>query len=201
MAEHETTAAEVLIAYAGRAGSTAEIAAAVASELATHGLSAEVMPCRDVTSLTPYGAVVLGSALYLRRWEPEAIDFLNRFGAALAERPTWTFQSGPCGTGADAEQVDPPRRVNRLVRRWGLRAPVTFGGRLDAQHVTGVIGRWAATSPSLAGDFRDWARIRAWAAQLAVELGSPASRGGFTTDRQVIVAAGERHLRPHDSRS
>ena len=46
---------------------------------------------------------------------------------------------------------------------------MTFGGRLIRSEATGPISRWMATG-SLAGDFRDWARIRAWAGERADDL-------------------------------
>jgi menaquinone-dependent protoporphyrinogen oxidase len=47
---------------------------------------------------------------------------------------------------------------------------MTFGGRLDPEHATGPISRWMAAEGPLAGDFRDWTRIRAWAAAIAQTL-------------------------------
>jgi menaquinone-dependent protoporphyrinogen oxidase len=51
-----------------------------------------------------------------------------------------------------------------------LRAPVTFGGRLDTEHATGPLSRWMGAEGPLSGDFRDWDRIRAWASDIAQQL-------------------------------
>ena len=56
-----------------------------------------------------------------------------------------------------------------MIQSHGLQPPVTFGGRLIRSEATGPISRWMATG-SLAGDFRDWARIRAWAGERADDL-------------------------------
>ena len=50
-----------------------------------------------------------------------------------------------------------------MIGPLGLSAPVTFGGRLDVEHATGPVSRWMGAEGPLAGDFRDWDRIRAWA--------------------------------------
>ena len=53
----------VLVAFATKHGSTGEIAAAIGSTLRNAGLEADVRSARDVATIAPYEAVVLGSAL------------------------------------------------------------------------------------------------------------------------------------------
>ena len=152
----------VLVAYASRMGSTAEIAEAVGATLREAGLTVTVCRCDEVGTLDGYDAVLLGSAMYVRHWEREAVEFLERFGAQLTSRPTWLFQSGPCGEDAATQEVSTPRKVHRLVQRFDLRPPVTFGGRLDPAAAKDRLSRWVATG-SMEGDFRDWDAIRVWA--------------------------------------
>ncbi|HEX3608394.1 MAG TPA: flavodoxin domain-containing protein [Solirubrobacterales bacterium] len=59
---------KVLVAHASRRGSTAEIAEAVAGTLRRGGVAADCEAAHDVKSLEPYGAVVLGSAVYMKHW-------------------------------------------------------------------------------------------------------------------------------------
>lgn len=157
---------EVLVAYASRSGATAEIAETVGQTLRDAGLSVTVRRCSEVESVDLYDAVVVGSALYVGRWEHDAVAFLRRYGEHLARRQTWLFQSGPCGEDAATEVVETPHRVERLVARFGLDDPVTFGGRLDPEHARDRLSRWMATG-ALAGDFRDWDVIRTWAEDVA----------------------------------
>src|SRR4051812_49787553 len=107
----------VLIAYASKHGSTEGIARAVAQALESGGLNATCMQAGDVKSLEPYDAVVLGSAVYIKRWRPEARRFLRRFGAELAERPFWVFSSGPAGDPAKdtAAWWEPGRTIAKAV--------------------------------------------------------------------------------------
>jgi menaquinone-dependent protoporphyrinogen oxidase len=83
--------------------------------------------------------------------------------------PTWLFQSGPCGDGAQTQQVVSPMKVRRCADRIGAAHPITFGGRLDPACATGFISRRMATG-ALAGDFRDFDLIRTWAKQIAASL-------------------------------
>ena len=66
--------------------------------------------------------------------------------------------------------------MQRVIGPLGLPAPVTFGGRLDLEHATGPVSRWMGAEGPLAGDFRDWDRIRAWATDIAGQL-DPATAG------------------------
>lgn len=160
---------EVLVAYATRMGSTAEIARAIGDELSHHGLHVTVSTCAEAGSVEPYDAVIVGSGLYIGRWDAAATGYLDAQSDGLAVRPTWLFQSGPCGEGAHEAKTATPHKVLRLTRRLGIEAPVTFGGRLQTSTSIGPVSRWLATG-ALAGDFRDWDVIRAWAADKADQL-------------------------------
>ena len=155
--------------YATRMGSTAEIALVIGEVLTRAGMVVTVCPCHEARDAADYDAVIIGSAVYLRRWDDDAVDYLKRPSTSLAQRPTWLFQSGPCGEGAQNESIETPRKVAKVIQSHGLQPPVTFGGRLIRSEATGPISRWMATG-SLAGDFRDWARIRAWAGERADDL-------------------------------
>jgi menaquinone-dependent protoporphyrinogen oxidase len=160
---------KILVAYASRMGSTAEIAGRIADQLRAAGHVAETSPCTEAPGADRYDAVILGSALYVGRWDATATRYLKAQAVALAQRPTWLFQSGPCGPGAAVVRVATPRAVRRLAARIGLAAPATFGGRLDRSLATTRICRWMATG-AYAGDFRDWDTIQTWTAMVLAEL-------------------------------
>lgn len=151
----------VLVAHAGKNGGTRGIAEVVAGELRECGLSVDLRPAGEVCEVTPYRAVVVGSALYYWRWRPEAVRLLEEHIEALRERPVWLFHSGPCGPGAQPARVSLPARVALLAAAIDAERTATFGGRLDPATTRGL-GRLLAVGRR-AGDFRDWDRIRAWA--------------------------------------
>ena len=168
------TSTTVLVAYASKMGGTQEIATEIGTVLATAGLDAKVRDAAEVSTLDGYDAVVLGSAIYTSRWRPDAVAILQ----LLAERadqlrpvPSWLFQSGPCGDHADAS-VPTPKKVAKYVRRIGTAPPVTFGGRLDPATATSFIARKMAEGP-LAGDYRDFDRVRKFAKSIAQRLTAP----------------------------
>ena len=160
----------VLVTYASRMGSTKEIAEEIGAELRTRGLDVDVLSCSSDPKPDRYDAVIIGSALYIRHWDKAASSYLKQYAPILAKRPTWLFQSGPCGEGAETEQLDPPRAVAKQMRKHGLPRPRTFGGRLDVEHAVGPVSRWMGEGGPMSGDFRDWKLIRGWAQDIAREL-------------------------------
>ncbi|HET7582738.1 MAG TPA: flavodoxin domain-containing protein, partial [Candidatus Limnocylindria bacterium] len=81
----------ILVAYASKHGSTAEIAEAIGEVLRSRGDEVQVRPAAEVRELTGVEGVVLGSAVYMGRWMREGIDFLKRHQATLRDVPTWLF--------------------------------------------------------------------------------------------------------------
>ncbi len=116
---------KVLVAYATKMGATAEIAAAIGTELRKAGHDVDVRNVTEVGSIMEYDAVVLGSAIYTRRWRPEAVRFLRRHVGGLRDRQVWLFHSGPVGPDKDQVQSMPPK-VARLADKIGATRAATW---------------------------------------------------------------------------
>jgi menaquinone-dependent protoporphyrinogen oxidase len=163
---------KVLVAYASKRGSTAEIAAAVAQTLNEAGFEVECLESGDVADVSPYDAVVLGSAVYMKRWRGDAKHFLRKHSKKLAERPLWVFSSGPVGDPDQPQKpewLEPPKIV-KAVEGLGARDHVVFGGRLPTEPHGPIEKAMVAGIPVEFHDRRDWDQIRAWAAEIASGL-------------------------------
>jgi menaquinone-dependent protoporphyrinogen oxidase len=159
---------KVLVAYASKMGTTAGIAEAIGAVLRERGHSTDVRDVNGVGSITQYDAVVLGSAIYFRRWRPEAVRFLRRYADELGDRHVWLFHSGP--VGPDREQTqEMPAKVHRLARRIGAAPATTFAGAILPATAKGFLARRLAAG-NLAGDSRDWPLITTWAEEIAATL-------------------------------
>lgn len=170
----------VLVAYATRLGSTKAIAERIAGRLEAHRLAVVVRPVEAVDTLTPYDAVVIGSAVYGGQWLIEATDFVSDLEAALSARPTWLFSSGPVGRmAASAEPVRPAEvlEISAEVRAKGHR---TFAGALDRRTVDGsdlgFADRFLAKHFVAESDYRDWDEIDTWADGIAGDLSATPAR-------------------------
>ena len=123
----------ILVAYATRAGSTKEVAEAVASTLGESGLAVDIQLLRDVKSLEGYQAVVMGAPLYMFRWHKDALHFLKRHRQALADRPTAVFALGPFND-VEKEWTDVRAQLDKALAKFPWFAPVAvqvFGGKFD----------------------------------------------------------------------
>src|SRR5215211_4480563 len=161
----------VLVAYASKRGSTAEIAETVAATLRREGLGVCLERAEDVASLDRYDAVVLGSAVYMKRWRGDADHFLKKHRKALRQMPLWVFSSGPVGDPANdnPDWLEPPKIVEK-IEELGSREHVVFGGCLPAEPQGFVEKAMVVGTPKELRDRRDWAEIRGWAKQIAAAL-------------------------------
>jgi menaquinone-dependent protoporphyrinogen oxidase len=180
----------VLVAYATRHGSTAGIAERIAADLRGAGVAAEARSVDDVRDVATYEAFVVGGAAYMFHWLREATGFVKRHRTVLAARPTWLFSSGPVGTdlvdkdGRDIFEVTRPKEFPELVTMIRPRGERVFLGAWDrSAPPVGMAERFMRLMPAMKdsmpeGDFRDWAAIDAWAAEIAGDLSAIRVQGG-----------------------
>jgi menaquinone-dependent protoporphyrinogen oxidase len=164
--------AHVLVAYASKRGSTAEIADAIGDVLRQSELEVDCKPAGEVRSLDSYDGVVLGSAVYMKRWRGDAKHFLRKHGEALSRLPFWVFSSGPVGDPSktpDPSWLEPPRIIDR-AQQLGVRDHVVFGGRVPAEPHGPIERSMVKNTPEQYRDRRDWDEIRAWGSRIASEL-------------------------------
>ena len=95
----------ILVAYATMAGSSAEVAAAVAEELERAGLEADVRPIAQVASLDGYGGLVVGGPMIMG-WHREARRFLRAQRRALLHVPLAVFVTAISLTQPEERVVD-----------------------------------------------------------------------------------------------
>lgn len=81
---------KILVTYATMAGSTAEVAEAVAEELIAAGNEVVVLPLSQVTSLEGYDGVVVGGPMIMG-WHRAARRFLKRHRQAFQQIPLAVF--------------------------------------------------------------------------------------------------------------
>ena len=157
----------VLVAYATKRGSTREVAEAIGAKLREYGLDVDVRTAEEPGTLAPYCAVVLGGALYMGRLHRDARRFLTSHRDALLQLPVAVFAMGPLTT-SDDDVAGARKQLDAALGAVGELRPVStaiFGGVVDPAKLRFPFNHMPA------GDARDWAAIRAWAANLA--LGAP----------------------------
>ncbi len=161
----------ILVAYATRKGSTAEIAEAVGRELRSAGYDVVVKEFKRVTSPEDYDAIVIGAPMYLGK----AIDvgaFVASHREKLASRPVAAFVVGLAPVSKNPEMVGESLKALReaLAPIQPVEATM-FAGNLDPSKInvlTRHLTEFFAKTP--AGDYRDWNAIATWARGLQGKL-------------------------------
>jgi menaquinone-dependent protoporphyrinogen oxidase len=147
----------------------------VGDGLREEGYTVDVVPAGQVKSVDQYEAVAVGGALYAFRWHRDARRLVKRHTAALRQRPTYLFSSGPLDDSARDHEIPPVKGVHALMDRVGARAHATFGGRLAAD-AKGFPA--SAMAKKNAGDWRDRDEVRDWTRRVAAELRASAVPAG-----------------------
>jgi menaquinone-dependent protoporphyrinogen oxidase len=163
-------AVKTLVTYGSERGGTKDISSWVADALREDGLDVDLIAARDVRDLRPYEAVVVGGALYMFHWHADARSFVLRHAQDLRAREVYFFSSGPLDDAASQGEMAPVPQVADLMGHVGARAHATFGGRL-ASDAHGFPA--SAMAKTKSGDWRDRARVDAWAHALAATLRGP----------------------------
>jgi menaquinone-dependent protoporphyrinogen oxidase len=155
---------KILVAYATRAGSTFEVAEQVAEVLRATGASVDVKPVPAVHELKGYDAVVIGSAIRMSKWLPEAVAFVQAQREPLSHIPTAYFLVSGLLRDDTPEMrskvlafLDPVRQILEPTSI-GL-----FAGKMDYSKMDGLDRSIAEGVSSSEGDWRNWEAIRSWA--------------------------------------
>lgn len=80
----------ILVTYASKSGSTAEVAEAVAKTVREGSADVTVQPVGAVTALDDYDAVIVGTPMIFG-WHRDAATFVQRFHTALSSKPVAYF--------------------------------------------------------------------------------------------------------------
>lgn len=166
-------AKRVLVVYASKYGSTAEIAEKIGQALREAGLQADVAPAEKAADVASYDAVVLGSAVYAGSWRKEAVEFLETNEKKMAERPTWLFSSGPTGEGDPVQMMKGwrfPEAQKPIAERIRPNDIAFFHGDIDMKKLNFAEKLLVKGIKAPVGDFRDWAAVTAWAKGIADAL-------------------------------
>ena len=161
----------ILVTYSSRTGSTAGVALAIGKTLSDLGMQVDVRRMQEVTFLTPYQAVIAGSAIRNKIWLPEAIQFMTANQGELTGKPFAAFLVCMTLTMKDDYQ-DEVHTWLQPVRL--LVKPLSegfFPGALDIPRIESFADRLkfrisVAMGVWTEGDHRDWDAIKKWTERL-----------------------------------
>jgi menaquinone-dependent protoporphyrinogen oxidase len=166
----------ILVAYATMAGSTADVAQAVAEELTRSGVQVDLLPLSQAKDLEVYDGVVVGAPMIMG-WHRHALRFLRRNRAALRRMPLAVFVICLSLTQTDQTSVG---GVPVVVDEDLPKAPQTQG-RLRYRERYARLGNYLrpilkASGPAkplsigVFGGRMDYGRLKWWAVLFAMQI-------------------------------
>lgn len=162
---------KILIAYASKYGSTAEVAQEIGEVLSQAGADVNIVPMHKVKDIRQYGYVVLGTSIRMGKPLKDAISFVNKYRAKLSRMPVALFS-----VGLQMKEDTPKNRekakgfLTPLLDIIG--EPVSLGlfsGRIDHKKFGFVLRMFAKrekTGILGEGDWLNRETIRKWAESL-----------------------------------
>ncbi len=165
--EKENAMKKILVSYSTRAGSTAEIAAAIGQTLSQRGYSVDVLPVKKQPNPSDYQAVILGSPIRMGSWLPEMVAFIKENRSLLEKLPVAVFTVHMLNAGDDEQS-----RANRAgylnaVREWVSPAEeVFFLGKMELAKLSFLDRFISNVMKAKDEDLRDWNAIHAWSSSI-----------------------------------
>jgi len=167
---------KLLIAYGSRCGSTGGVAEAIGQVLSMAGASVDVRLVKDVNDLSLYHAVIVGSAIRMGKWLPEAVEFVKNHQDTLRQLPVAYF--AVClamkddtveNRGKALAYLDPVHKQFPQVKPADIGL---FAGAVDYKKLSFAYSLILKVKGAPEGDFRNWEAIRTWAAGVRPALDS-----------------------------
>lgn len=159
----------ILLAYGTVAGSTAEVAQAIAEEMEQAGAQVDVQPVESVKSIAGYDAVVVGTAVRMFHLLPKTKRFLLKHRQALNQVPVAYFLV--CLAMGEPTPENIAKANDYAKPMVEIKAPVNlglFGGCINHEKLTDFFGKSMKSFPEQ--DHRDWDQIRTWARETLSKL-------------------------------
>ena len=159
----------ILLAYGTMAGSTAEVAQAIADEMREAGAKVDVQAVENVRNIEGYDAVVLGSAVRAFHILGKTRRFLRKHRQALNKVPVAYFLVCLAMGDPTPENIKKANQYAQPMLK--TKEPVSlglFGGCINHGKLTDLIGKSMKSLPEQ--DHRDWDQIRTWARETYHQL-------------------------------
>ncbi len=163
--------AEVLVTYATKHGSTADIAWSIGNSFSDAGFKAEVKKIQNVEDVRPYKLVIIGTPIYDNQILPEVLSFADLHRDWLDKRKIALFVVGRTLKNKDDKTIIETEKILYKLKNFiNIIDTGMFAGKISPENlpIKNRVGRIFGEDPT--GDFRDWREIGEWAKELRKKI-------------------------------
>lgn len=169
---------KVLLGYASKNGSTAEIATFMGDILKYHELDVTVADVSTLEELGDYDVFVLGCPVYTGMWLPDMYKFIRRFTPEFNNKPIYCWMT--CIRVLESDGLDHVMGnyvPHALLENLNVHQITAFAGKLKWAEVNWE-DRWTLSvqydgkkdARNFNADHRDWNAIHLWSVKLAQDI-------------------------------
>lgn len=154
---------KICVVYSSKTGSTAEIAIFIKNTLANHGIESDVKKASEQVNLNAYKAVIIGSPIYMGRWNKEASQFIEIHQNELKKIPVAYFAVGMSFDKTDAKNLETIKKYLEKERQ--MVKPISEGhflGRMDFKKLSFFQRIVSKIVGAKEEDKRNWNAIKQW---------------------------------------
>lgn len=163
--------ADVLVTYASRHGSTADIAWSIGNSFSDAGIRAEVKKIQNVDDVRPYSLVIIGTPIYDNQILPEVISFTDLHKDWLEKRKVALFVVGRTLRNKDDEKILQTEKIlSKLKNNIEVVDTGMFAGKISPENLPIKERFGNLFGESQIGDFRNWREIGEWAKELRKKI-------------------------------
>jgi menaquinone-dependent protoporphyrinogen oxidase len=166
----------ILVAYATMAGSTADVAQAIAEEIARSGVQVDLRPLGELKDLAGYDGVVVGAPMIMG-WHRQALRFLRNNRAAPRHIPLAVFVTCMSLTRTDEMSVGgvPVVVDERLPKAPQAEGSLSYRERYARlgnylRPILKACGHAKPVSIGVFGGRLDYGRLNWWAVLFAMQI-------------------------------
>lgn len=158
----------VLVTYATRTGSTAEVAQFIQKQLTENGCTVDLKPLKEIKDLQGYNAVVVGSPIRMGKWVGEASEFLQTHNSILTTIPTAAFTL--CMPQIEDHQEAFRGYLETIKENHNPDEAAFFLGTMRLEKLSFLDRMISKALKAKNEDKRDWDQISTWVNELPSRL-------------------------------
>ncbi|MBD3347520.1 MAG: flavodoxin [Chitinivibrionales bacterium] len=170
-------AEKILVTYASKSGSTAEIAVAISEALRESGYETDIIHVSKVTDVSSYRGVIIGSGIYMGRWLRSAMKFIRKNKTALQSIPV-AFFSVCLLMKEDTEEnrktaeayFDGPKSIVSPFET------ATFAGALEIERLPILYKIIVKSQKEKSADYRNYDNVKKWAKSVGEKIARSVGR-------------------------